>query len=90
MAVGEQEVEHEPVRALAVLQHVPASRVSVVVNILVTLISAFTKRVTVSGVNHHYQFTGLASICATVPGTVLHIVVYTFFISFTSRFRESL
>ena len=48
MAVGEQEVEHEPVRALAVLQHVPASRVSVVVNILVTLISAFTKRVTVS------------------------------------------
>ena len=42
MAVGEQEVEHEPVRALAVLQHVPASRVSVVVNILVTLISAFT------------------------------------------------
>ena len=48
MAVGEQEVEHEPVGALAVLQHVPASRVSVVVNILVTLISAFTKRVTVS------------------------------------------
>ena len=48
MAVGEQEVEHEPVRALAVLQHVPASRVSVVVNISVTLISAFTKRVTVS------------------------------------------
>ena len=48
MAVGEQEVEHEPVRALAVLQHVPANRVSVVVNILVTLISAFTKRVTVS------------------------------------------
>ena len=36
MAVGEQEVEHEPVGALAVLQHVPASRVSVVVNILVT------------------------------------------------------
>ena len=72
MAVGEQEVEHEPVGALAVLQHVPASRVSVVVNILVTLISAFTKRVTVSQALKCqsslsiYKLTRPVSSCATL------------------------